>query len=512
MYRDNQQKLRQYRDIFPTSSAKYLLNPNNIGIKTGHNNAVLVRILESINSYLVNNQGAVCDFHLMKDIVDRNCDSLEEEISTQIPMPLYYGLMGTMAGILVGVGFFVGGGGLDSLMAGNASAEETASFNAGVESLLGGVAMAMIAGISGLFLTTIGSASLKDTKVYVERNKHTFLSWIQAKLLPSLSSDVSGALVRMSENLGEFNETFMSNAHQLEQMAGTQQRLFEAIEKMRITDIASANIAVYEHLQGTTGQIELLGKHLKDVNEYNAAMREYYEATTAEIKNRQAFIDETVGHIDEALVLAFRNIRADLEEQMTTHQQLMHHYYETLAEEIKARNGYVSEAVGKVDDALQKSFFALKESSERQIEKIRELGVIQSDKLDRVIDEQEKFFENHVRRLQEGALQQMEILQNALREQQQKFNEKLNELPDAIDELRHLHTLRTDVDTLEEKYADGFRLLEERIRELAQYNKELSSRPLIRLPRMSQQAKAVVSTVIFILGFACVAYVIHRLG
>ena len=60
-----------------------------------------------MNNYLDNNKSAVSDFHLMKDIVDRNCDAKEEEIQTQIPVPLYLGLIGTMSGILIGVGFLV---------------------------------------------------------------------------------------------------------------------------------------------------------------------------------------------------------------------------------------------------------------------------------------------------------------------------------------------------------------------------------------------------------------------
>ena len=52
----------------------------------------------------------------MKDIIDRNCDSVEEEIQALIPIPIYLGLVGTMLGILVGAGLLVFSGGLHDLL------------------------------------------------------------------------------------------------------------------------------------------------------------------------------------------------------------------------------------------------------------------------------------------------------------------------------------------------------------------------------------------------------------
>ncbi len=57
-----------------------------------------------LNNYLIRNKGAASDYGLIKDVVERNCNSLEEEIETQTPWPLYFGLMGTMLGIIVGIG------------------------------------------------------------------------------------------------------------------------------------------------------------------------------------------------------------------------------------------------------------------------------------------------------------------------------------------------------------------------------------------------------------------------
>ncbi|MBK9983860.1 MAG: hypothetical protein IPP15_16075 [Saprospiraceae bacterium] len=208
-------KLLVFRNIFPDNQGEFQLiqdDTNNfvLGIQSQHKNFILLVIITSLNKYLINNNGAVSDYHLMKDIVDRNCDAKEEEIHTQIPVPLYLGLAGTMLGILIGIGFLVFGGGLNDLL--NSSNDLGSK---GLETLLGGVALAMISSITGIMLTTLGSHIAKNAKSEVEENKNTFLSWMQAELLPKISSDISGALVQMTKNLSNFNNTFAQNTQDL---------------------------------------------------------------------------------------------------------------------------------------------------------------------------------------------------------------------------------------------------------------------------------------------------------
>ena len=61
-------------------------------------NETLNDILTSVNGYLLRNKGAVSDFNLVKDIVDRNIDKVDDEISNNIPTPLYLRFNGNNAG------------------------------------------------------------------------------------------------------------------------------------------------------------------------------------------------------------------------------------------------------------------------------------------------------------------------------------------------------------------------------------------------------------------------------
>lgn len=65
-------------------------------------NPILKNIVNTVNDYLLKNQGAANDFATIKDIVDRNCDAIDDEISQRLPVPLYLGLMGTVLGIIIG--------------------------------------------------------------------------------------------------------------------------------------------------------------------------------------------------------------------------------------------------------------------------------------------------------------------------------------------------------------------------------------------------------------------------
>src|SRR5690554_6047630 len=99
-------------------------------------------ILSPINNYLIKNKGAVGDFNLIKDIVDRSLDVEEEEISGNLPLPLYLGLFGTMLGIIISLV------NISLQTSGNEDSEL-------IKILLSGVKISMIASAIGIVYTGI---------------------------------------------------------------------------------------------------------------------------------------------------------------------------------------------------------------------------------------------------------------------------------------------------------------------------------------------------------------------
>ena len=423
-------------NVFNSAAAKkYLIEHSTLPkeISSDHRNPVFNEIKDAINNYLSNNKGSVSDFHLMKDIVDRNCDAKEEEINTQIPVPLYLGLMGTMIGILVGIGYLLVSGDLSALF----DAENSNLGLDGVKALLGGVALAMISSILGIFLTTSGSMKAKDAKAEEEKNKHIFLSWMQAALLPNLSNDTAQTLERMSSNLVSFNKTFSSNTaelgrtlSQVNEATKLQKQLMEAVEKLADKNISKQNLEVYHALKNSSVEIGTLAQYLKDSNEYLAAVRDLNE-------------------------------KLDKDEKRSKAVERMAAFFENEATQIEQRKAAISKTVGEIDSQLE--------------EQLRKLGEHASENV-------EKFY-------------------LALGKQQDALQKKLDETQVIVNELKNLSSIKDSISKFEKATAEQNRKIDrlaENIRLLAESKTE-TGKTNIRIPKWIKVSMIVLVLTSFVI-------------
>lgn len=380
-------------------------------ISVSRDNKTLKTIVDSINNYLKNNK-SVSDFHLMKDIVDRNCDAKEEEISTQIPIPLYMGLVGTMAGILIGILYLWLSGGIGDLL--NARIGSGAD---GVEALLGGVALAMISSILGIMFTTWSSIKFKTAKSVVESDKHVFLSWIQAKLLPTLSDNVVGTIREMVGNLTEFNKAFSDNTSNLgEALAKVnesyelQTKLIDAVNKIQEGRTAATNLALLSKLIESSKQIGKLAEYLHNTSDYLANVKALNEKLDKN-ENRTRTIEE-IGI-----------------------------FFKTELEQIDARKGVISKAVGIVDDYLKQALEKLKENAEAQFNELQKSTVKQQNILQRKAEEINILV---------SELQKLESIKDSISKFEKAMNAqngKLDNLANAIQALAKAKVEGTDIPT-----------------------------------------------------------------
>lgn len=409
------QKLNIFGQILPKNNTQFVLGEfdgGEPGIIAEHTNPVMEVIIISINNYLQNNKGAVSDFHLIKDIVERNCDAKEEEIDTQIPIPLYLGLVGTMAGILVGVGsLWISGGLADLLSSNNGNGAK------GVEALLGGVAIAMISSIIGILLTTWGAMQAKNSKVEVEKNKNIFLSWIQANLLPKLSDGAAATLEKVSQNLNIFNKTFSENTRELKETFSSVQNTYKdissvlnAINHLRINDIAKYNIQVYEKMKNTTDEIGVLGEHLKGVNQY-------LSATTGVVQKLDVVFDREISQFDE-------------------------------------RIGAIKKAVGNIDNGISTSLTTLNDNTTIHLDEFRKSSVSLNEKFEKAVEVQQNTLQNAVSQQQqqfEVELSKQETnITGFLDRQNKALESKSKEVENLVTELQNLTAVKTSIGRLEQ--------------------------------------------------------------
>lgn len=421
-YNKNKESRMTFFGIFPNNiiSETYIKKvENNVeGLETTYKNQIWNIIIDSINKYLSNNKGSVSDFHIIKDIVDRNCDAQEEEIDTQIPVPLYLGLVGTMAGILIGVSYLVFSGSLNSLLS-----NEAGSNADGIEALLAGVALAMISSIIGIILTTRGTLRVKSEKISVERNKNSFLSWIQSELLPELSNDTASVLQKMTQDLSDFNRTFAINNTQftksLSKVADTsdkQAELINLISQLQDKSITGKNLDLLNILEKWI-------TNLHDIKDYNDALlnhsleiSNYFRTEREQLEQRKTLLAETLNKSDS-------NSKAALDAFNNNFNSLLQKTQETIESKIS-----------EIDDTLKTQQEILKTALTNQNEIL-----IQS------IEDQQKVLQEKI----QGTTKFVEELNNIgdkiasisrLEQAMKDHNGKLSELIGGINELSRAKT------------------------------------------------------------------------
>lgn len=367
----------------------------------GSGNIIFDSIKDSINKYLGNNSGSVIDFGLLKDAVDRHCDSVENDIATQTPIPLYWGLAGTMAGVIIGLSDLLNSDAIHTLMGSSGGVINVASENAalGINSLLSGVAWAMLASIVGILLTTANSLLFKRCKLKEESGKNSFLAWMQSELLPELPSDTSQALNNLVKNLNKFNKTFKENTSNLgnalnavNQSYAIQADIITAVHDMDVMKMAKANVRVLQELKECTDKLEAFNEYLNDIEGYTSAIHRF-EAQFGEQADRL-------------------------------------HVLEEIRDFFRRHKGEIARATADADKTLQESLENIKESTSENVNEMHKCFVEQSESFKSILEEEKNAFENFMTQMNAQFGAQMSHMP-----QLAKQLEEISSIPARLDKL-----------------------------------------------------------------------------
>lgn len=374
------------------------------------NREAFQNILCSINNYLYKNKGAASDFMLIRDIVERNCDSKEEEINTQTPIPLYIGLMGTMTGIIIGIGrTAVLGGGFSTFINNPEQA---------IGELMGGVAIAMIASLVGIILTTVSSLMSKTSKSKLEAGKNEFYSWIQAQLLPVLSGNMVNTLQLLQQNLSSFNYSFSSNIGRMENalkdMSSSfddQLKILELLKNLDIKRMATANVTVLQQFEKSTANFQQFVSYVSQTSTYLQAVKQLNDKVGEYVSQTSALIN-------------------------------LSNYFQEEKDYFQSRRSEVNQAVVKMDDTLKKSFRALQDNAEQEINSLTQFLTEQQDKFKaqlQNVDEQN----------QQWLTEQRQIMAQRIESQEEAFKEKAIQLGVVIDEIKEFAAIKESMVNIE---------------------------------------------------------------
>ena len=256
-------------------------------IETEGENAIITKIKNAINTYLINNYGAAVNFSIIKDIIDREVEVKDEEITQTITIPLYLGLAATMVGIILG---------LFSMP--NLDGD---GFSQGVNALINGVKIAMIASLSGLFFTTLLSSTFyKNAKSKVLKEKNEQLSYLQAKLLPELvkaeDTGVSGlkaSLDRFARVATTISDNVLIAANQTGENLVLQQEVMDKVENMKVLKVSKWNLELFEKLDMNMDAFNKFSTYLSNMEKISSNLLEFAARTSS--------IDQIIKGIDTTL-------------------------------------------------------------------------------------------------------------------------------------------------------------------------------------------------------------------
>ena len=464
-------RMHEYKNIFIEESSWGIAhNPETKFVSGiyGNGNVIFDSIKDSINKYLENNSGSVIDFSLLKDAVDRHCDSVENDINTLTPVPLYCGLAGTMAGVIVGLSSLLITGSISALLSSGSGNFGAAAD--GVNDLLSGVAWAMLASICGIILTTFASLLFKRYKLQGEYGKNTFLAWLQSRLLPELPSDTSDALNRLVKNLNKFNNTFAENTSSLRgalrevnESYRIQGDIIKAVHDMDVMKMAKANVRVLEELKECTDKLEQFNEYLNDIHGYTDAIHTFTTQFEQEA-NRL--------HVLEEIQQYFSRHKAE-----------------------------IAKDAADSDVALRDALRSLRESSESNSKELNSIFVQQAEDFKQILKEERESFE----RVNEDLKAQFSTQLKEIPMLEQKLAD-VAEIPQKIDDL--IARLEQSNSQL---YSNFIFSTRETLLQFAKANKENKETASGSSAPATHRTNWIVIVCAILIAIACTANTIHNI-
>lgn len=386
--------------------------------RKGGGNEVTDRIVYSLNTYLLRNKGVASDFHLIKDIVERNCDSVEEDIHQTISLPLYLGLLGTFVGIVVGLvkisGIDFGG--------------ENNGMDLAISALLKGVMIAMIASFFGLMLTVLNNGFFfKGAKAQLEQRKNDFYTFIQTELLPLLNQNINSTLYSLQTNLFRFNEEFKDNIGMLREVMGknhdalvAQEKILNTLENIDITEFGKANVVILQQLNISTEKLAQFNAYLGQLTELMG--------TTSRVSSS---LDSAIARSDNFDALGQKLMTMFTENQRLV--EFLQSHYDALDES----HQLITTAVNRVGNTLDESLDKLSVFTQERINELQKITLREMDLLVNQYPDKWKRLDSlvyletmnkHLAELKTGTAQQQERMDREFRELNSSFDRAVLEL------------------------------------------------------------------------------------
>lgn len=232
--------------------------------------------LEQLNSYLRVNNHVVPNFEVIKDIIERHTLAQEERIRVLLPIPLYYGLCGTILGIILGI----------VPLAASSSENPLSDF----PMLLSGVAIAMIGSFVGVMITSWANKSYKDASFKHEQCKNALYNFIQVELFPIMNDNPAGPTAQLVRAMADFTEDFTKSAETMQEASETiaetfdsQREVLELAKQLSDSGLSARNLEMAKELSQYVSVVSSFNHSISGMEAYverlNEATKELQSST-----------------------------------------------------------------------------------------------------------------------------------------------------------------------------------------------------------------------------------------
>ena len=253
----------------------------------------------------------------------------------------------------------------------------------------------------------------------------------------------------MTNDLNDFNRTFASNTKELKETLSMvkdnyegQVKLLDAIEKIKITKIAKANIQVYDKLQGCTEELERLFEIFANSNDYLEKVVElngkigsveertqlfenlgnYFKNEIEYVKDRQGLMRQQMAGIDSvlqdglnelgtSLIENLHHLREVFQQQNQGIQELIEEQQRALSSSLEAQQQTINDKIGQIENP----FAGLKETFEEGITGIKAAFAAQNETITEMLNAQNATFEEALKSQQNAILKKFQEGPNQLK-------------------------------------------------------------------------------------------------
>lgn len=332
------------------------------------------RIVVAINSYLVRSRGAVIDFTLIKNLVDRHTQLNRQQIRYEAWVPL---LISVFALLFVGsIGLLLLPNLSDELIDRTVFAGTATVFFSSVK----WVALSVFTG--ALFTLMVVGGLLPQAHGEMLRRKNELFTLVQTELLPTLFQDTTHSLQLLQTSLTSFQQGFTENIGSLQHLLDrnyeslkAQERIADALQQTDAMQLAQANADMFQALSKSAEGLDQFRQYLSQMNHF--------------VENTSALNDK-VNHFlfrTEHLETIAEKIKETLDKN-----DRLHHFIASHFSELEERGQLITQAVVKIDDVLDKSLGELMEHTQHKIRAIRDLSAQEENQLLKTYEENKHVF------------------------------------------------------------------------------------------------------------------------